>query len=518
MKTENFDKIKNAEYSPDKGGIIMLSEEKWNEIKYFKKYDFSQREVARKMKISRNTVRKYWDSKHPPVFQKRKEYKHKTDSFKERIKKLLDQGFIGTVIWEKIIKEGFEGSLACVYREIRRLGKKKKKGTTRFETPPGKQAQYDWKEFVVRLKNGKKKKLYYHCLILGCSRLKFYCFSAKIDQKTILRAIKQGYEYFGGVTEELLLDNAKAMVTKPRTKNKPAKFNQKFLVFCNMLGVTPRACKPYRPQTKGKVEKTFLYLEQHFLRDFDSNEKNVESFQQHEKDLEKFTEEYNNRRHSKLGIIPKEAGEDERKHLKPLNKEFDFSYLFALPMRKVSRDGFVNYENRMYPASMSSVSETVTVDDISGVKLKISDKKGKCSTTYFQDNLNQKPEHPTHRIINAKSSEKCKKLSSGKLKEFVEIFGDAGELYFNNAFKQQGINAYHNISVVMEYLEIQSKKTVLEAIIKCNQEGLCKAKDVKDKIQLKLKDVNKTKIMGSGLYGDKGKSQPNFSQYRGLHV
>jgi len=59
LKTENFDKIKYAEYSPDKGGIIMLSEEKWNEIKYFKKYGFLQREVARKMEISRNTVRKY---------------------------------------------------------------------------------------------------------------------------------------------------------------------------------------------------------------------------------------------------------------------------------------------------------------------------------------------------------------------------------------------------------------------------------------------------------------------------
>ncbi|MDA3863127.1 MAG: IS21 family transposase [Deltaproteobacteria bacterium] len=518
MKREKFVKNISTKYSSKKGECIMLSKEKWNEIKHFKKYDFSQREVARKMEISRNTIRKYWDSKNTPQFKKRKKYKHKMDSFKKRIKQLLDKGFIGTVIYKKLKTEGFKGSLSSIYREIRRLEKRKKQGETRFETPPGKQAQYDWKEFVVKLKNGRMMKIYYHCLILACSRLKFYCFSTRIDQKTILRAIKQGYEYFGGVTEELLLDNAKAMVTKPREKGKPAKFNQQFLLFCNMLGVTPRACNPYRPKTKGKVERPFYYLQEHFLRDFASDEKIVESFQQHQKDLEQFTEEYNNRSHSDLGLIPKEAGELERKHLRPLNKKIDLNHLFALPMRKVSRDGYVRYGKRMYPVSLSLVSETVTVDDISGVKLEIRDEKGKCSATYFQDELKQRPEHPTHIIINAKSSEKRKKLTSGKLKKFVELFGDAGEFYFNNAFKHQNINAYHNISVVMEYLEIQSKKSVLEAIIKCNQGGYYKSKDVKDKMQLQFKDFNKAKIISSGFYGDKGKSQANFSQYRRSHV
>jgi transposase len=69
----------------------MLSKENWNKIKYFKKYNFSQREVARKMEISRNTVRKYWDNKNTPQFKKRKKYKHKMDSFKKRIKQLLDK-------------------------------------------------------------------------------------------------------------------------------------------------------------------------------------------------------------------------------------------------------------------------------------------------------------------------------------------------------------------------------------------------------------------------------------------
>ncbi len=62
MKRDNFVKNMSTKYSFDKRGRIMLRKENWNEIKYFKKHNFSQREVARKMEISRNKFRKYWDS------------------------------------------------------------------------------------------------------------------------------------------------------------------------------------------------------------------------------------------------------------------------------------------------------------------------------------------------------------------------------------------------------------------------------------------------------------------------
>jgi response regulator of citrate/malate metabolism len=99
MKRDKFVKNMSNEYSSKKGECIMLSKENWNEIKYFKKYNFSQREVARKMVISRNTVRKYWDSKNTPQFKKRKKYKHKTDSFKKKIKQPMNTILLSTFFY-----------------------------------------------------------------------------------------------------------------------------------------------------------------------------------------------------------------------------------------------------------------------------------------------------------------------------------------------------------------------------------------------------------------------------------
>ena len=105
----------------------MISQDTWKQIRYLKKYYFSQREVARKMGISRNTVRKYWDSETPPKFKKRNNYKRKTDQYSKKIQKFMDEGVYGTVIYEKLKKEGYSGSLVSIYREIKRIKIKKRK-------------------------------------------------------------------------------------------------------------------------------------------------------------------------------------------------------------------------------------------------------------------------------------------------------------------------------------------------------------------------------------------------------
>jgi len=35
---------------------------------------------------------------------------------------------------------------------------------------------------------------------------------------------------------------------------------------CGHYRVQPRACQPYRAQTKGKIERPFFYLEQQFIK------------------------------------------------------------------------------------------------------------------------------------------------------------------------------------------------------------------------------------------------------------
>ena len=61
---------------------------------------------------------------------------------------------------------------------------------------------------------------------------------------------------FGGVPQELLFDQMRSVITRDlRLEGGALVRNAEFLRFAHHWGFTPRACRPYRAQTKGKVER-----------------------------------------------------------------------------------------------------------------------------------------------------------------------------------------------------------------------------------------------------------------------
>ena len=102
------------------------------------------------------------------------------------------------------------------------------------------------------------------CLTLGYSRRKRYWASLDEKQVSIFEALEEGFWHFGGVTKELLVDNARAMVLNPSPSH--FQWNRHFLELCGHYRVRPVPCRVGHPQTKGKVERPFFYLEQHFIK------------------------------------------------------------------------------------------------------------------------------------------------------------------------------------------------------------------------------------------------------------
>jgi len=75
---------------------------------------------------------------------------------------------------------------------------------------------------------------------------------------------KQAFAYFGGVPKTLLYDNLKsAIIQRDKYGKDKHGFNQEFLDFTKGWFV-PKFCKPYRAQTKGKVEKLNHYIKENF--------------------------------------------------------------------------------------------------------------------------------------------------------------------------------------------------------------------------------------------------------------
>lgn len=131
----------------------------------------------------------------------------------------------------------------------------------RFETPAGRQAQVDFAHF--RFPWGVRYAL---LVVLGYSRLLWCRFYARQDMATLMSGLEDAFGYFGGVPHEMLFDQMKAVITRDlRLEGGALIHNLEFLRFAGHWGFTPRACRPYRAQTKGKVERPVRYLRSNFV-------------------------------------------------------------------------------------------------------------------------------------------------------------------------------------------------------------------------------------------------------------
>lgn len=89
----------------------------WQQVKALRQQGYHVKQIARRLKISKNTVKKYLKSSDPPEFQSR-EYTKKSDPYTGEIKAMIKKGYIGTRIYEELTAAGFTGSLSTVERVV----------------------------------------------------------------------------------------------------------------------------------------------------------------------------------------------------------------------------------------------------------------------------------------------------------------------------------------------------------------------------------------------------------------
>lgn len=183
----------------------------------------------------------------------------KLDPYKARVDEMLADGLWNAeVIYRDIRKAGYPGRLSILRAYIRPKRRLRAPlGTVRYETAPGQQLQHDWAERYVTIA-GVRQKAYLAVNVLGYSRGLHVVAMPRCDAEHTYEAVIQAFEAFDGVTATVLVDNQKSAVLdwiggKPR-------FNPRFREMGRHYGFTPKACRPRRPQTKGKVERLVAYV------------------------------------------------------------------------------------------------------------------------------------------------------------------------------------------------------------------------------------------------------------------
>ena len=172
------------------------------------------------------------------------------------------RGNADVVRQELLAEHGIAVSLRTVERAVAQLRRElaaEARATVRFETPPGRQLQIDFGE-CGRGDRGRGRRVFLFVATLGYSRRMFVRAFRHERQTAWLDGIEGAFRHFGGVPAEMLLDNARALVTLHDAQTREVVFNERLHAFARYWGVRPRACALYRARTKGKDERGVGYV------------------------------------------------------------------------------------------------------------------------------------------------------------------------------------------------------------------------------------------------------------------
>ncbi len=251
-----------------------MHQELWAEIRRLCLSEgLSQREVARRLKVDRGTVKRALKSDNLPQYIP-KFRQSKLDCYKGEIKEMIRQypELSVTRIFQEIKKKGYSGSFTMVKDYLRNLRPTKKEAFLRIETLPGEEAQVDWTDCGKIKVEDTWRRLSCLVMILSYSRMLYLEFTLSQRMEDFIQAHINAFSYFGGVSKKILYDNLRSVVLW--REGSKIGFNSRFMDFVGVYLFEPRLCRVYRGSDKGKVENAIKYVKVNFLagRDFKSFE------------------------------------------------------------------------------------------------------------------------------------------------------------------------------------------------------------------------------------------------------
>ncbi|ELL2980742.1 IS21 family transposase [Salmonella enterica] len=246
----------------------MLTLELRVEIAVLRRQGMSIRAIARHLRCSRQTIRRYirmGDAASSSRYSTRAPRPGKLDPFKayinERVEAARPHWIPASVMLQEIRARGYSGGYSMLTAYLFPLKQQPAEPVVRFETEPGEQMQVD---FTI-IRQGSSPLLAI-VATLGWSRATYVRFYANQDTAAWCDGIEHALAFFGGTPRHLLFDNAKAIILERDVYGEGLhRWNPTLLALAEKYGFTPRVCRPYRAKTKGKVERFNRDLKESFV-------------------------------------------------------------------------------------------------------------------------------------------------------------------------------------------------------------------------------------------------------------
>jgi len=320
------------------------------------------RAIARELGLARNTVRRYVRGTAAAVAASRPRRGSKLDPFKGQIRRWVreDHLYNCETMLLRLRALGYSGQISILkdfVRPLRPPAASARQPVIRYETKPGEQLQFDWGEFTYE-QEGRSRKVFGFTAVLSYSRMRFVRFVKRTDALSLIRCLVAAFEAFGGLPRAVLTDRMKTVLLEMESGQ--PKWHPRFQELVSALGISPRVCRAYTPQTKGKVERSVGVVKHDFwpgvtFSDLDDLNRQAAAW----------CAQVNARVHRTTHRRPVDAFAEEG--LRPLPVGWAWER-FTAEERQVSWDGFVSFDGVLYglPGTLALAGRRVQVSERHG--------------------------------------------------------------------------------------------------------------------------------------------------------
>lgn len=346
----------------------MIDMAQYYNIKFLQEREgLSQRQIAKRLGISRNTVRKYVVETEPPTAIIRqtvygtKKYSEETKRvlpiidhwLEEDLKRWGKQKHTAIRIFNRLVDEyNFTGSASNIRKLVAKSRKKLQEVFIPLEFQLGQQFQFDWGEADIILQ-GNIQRIYLFCIQLSASRARFVRAYLHEKQEAFLDGFVHSFEYFGGVPTEGVFDNLKTAVQKI-LQGRDRIEQDAFLALQAHYLFKSEFCNVRAGNEKGRVEGTVGYIRRNAFVPLPA----VQSLEELNQHLQHWCLQ-----EAKRTMVPNtketvfQMWEKEKEHLHPLpDHRFEACKLVSCQVNKTS---LVTIETNQYSVPCQYVGQAV---------------------------------------------------------------------------------------------------------------------------------------------------------------
>ena len=287
------------------------------------------------------------------------------DGYTDMLDELLRKGVTNSsVCLDRLQEAGYTGSCSTIKRYIKKhkhLVPAKRHAAAsqgnrgrRYTTDPGEAYQMDWGFTKVTDHNGMESTAACFAMICHHCGTRYIEFFPNAKQENLFIGMIHAFVYMG-VPQSVLTDNMKSVVIRRDMEGHPV-WQKDYESFMKSIGFTTRLCKPRHPFTKGKIERLVRFVKDNFIagRTFWTiTDLNIEAL--------RWCNKQNSIFQKAIDDIPFRLHNESCARVASRLEESETLLPYLCPERKISFDGFVNYEGRRFGVPYSYAGRTARV-------------------------------------------------------------------------------------------------------------------------------------------------------------